>query len=107
VYEDFLCVGSDKKIAENFSSFGKYISKKIIERNVVRKSISISGNSLNRAIVKKVSILDDYRERARGLNFYGGVANALPVAVPQTEGSTEHRSKRGRLVPSFLRKSGN
>lgn len=107
VYEDFLCVCPDKKIAENFSSFGKYISKKIIERNIVRKSISISGNSLNRAIVKKVSVLDDYRERARGLNFYGGIANTLPVPELKNEGSTEHRSKKGSLVPSFLRRGGN
>jgi hypothetical protein len=107
VYEDFLCVCSDPKIAENFSAFGKYISKKIIERNIVRKSISISGNSLNRAIVKKVSLLDDYRERARGLDFYGGMANTVPVAAPQIEGSTEHRSKKGSLVPSFLRRGGN
>jgi hypothetical protein len=107
VYEDFLCVCPEPKIADNFCSFGKYIFKKIIERNIVRKSISISGNSLNRAIVKKVSVLDDYRERARGLNFYGGMANALPVALPQTEGSPENRSKKGSLVPSFLRKNAN
>jgi hypothetical protein len=57
--------------------------------------------------VKKVSVLDDYRERARGLNFYGGIANNLPVPAPKNEDSTEYRSKKGSLVPSFLRRGGN
>jgi len=57
--------------------------------------------------VKKVSVLDDYRERARGLNFYGGIANSLPVPELKNEGSTEQRLKKGGLVPSFLRRGDN
>jgi hypothetical protein len=57
--------------------------------------------------VKKVSVLDDYRERARGLNFYGGIANTLPVSELKDEGSTEHRLKKVGLVPSFLRRGDN
>ena len=98
VYEDFLCVCADQKVAENFSIFGKYISKKISERSVVRASLSINGSSLNRAIVKKVSVLDNYRERSRSLGFYGGIANNLPVAGLSEPIATEEPTKKAGFL---------
>jgi len=107
VYEDFLCVCPDQKVAENFCNFGEFLAKKIEERNLTKKTLSISGTSQNREIIKKVSVLDDYRARARELGIYGGYAvkpstdtpPAAPVDVnPQV-------ARIGRFIPAFLRRS--
>ena len=107
VYEDFFCVCPDRAVAENFCAFGKYIAKKIDERRETKKSLSISGQSVNREIAKKVSVLDDYRKRAQTLGFYGGVAMAGVVSKANSDPSQETLSIRSigeRLIPSFLRK---
>jgi hypothetical protein len=107
VYEDFLCVCSDQKVAENFSNFGKFLAKKIEERRVIKKTLSLSGTSLNREIVKKVSVLDDYRVRARELGIYGGYAAKPASDAPQETPpeSTPGVVKGGRFIPAFLRRS--
>lgn len=110
VYQDFLCVCSDRAVADNFSAFGKYISEKIDERREIKKTLSISGQSINREIAKKVSVLDDYRTRAKRLGFYGGAANAelskeSESDVVQDEDNAHSWSER--FVPSFLRKNDN
>lgn len=108
VYQDFFCVCSDKAVADNFSAFGKYISKKIDERREIRKTLSISGQSINREIAKKVSVLDDYRNRAKSLGFYGGAANAefnQELVSDAAQGDTQEQSFGKRFVPSFLRKN--
>lgn len=108
VYQDFFCVCSDKAIADNFSIFGRYISQKIHERKETLKSLSISGHSINREIARKVSVLDDYRNRAKNLGFYGGAAivestwDSNPDALQVTTVTT---SSGDRFVPSFLRKN--
>jgi hypothetical protein len=107
VYEDFFCVCLDKAIADNFCTFGRYISQKVEERKNIRGTLSISGTTVNREVAKKVSVLDDYRNRARVLGFYGG------SAMTPTETSNESypkspapaRSVGARFIPSFLRKS--
>jgi hypothetical protein len=107
VYEDFLCVCPDPKVAENFCDFGKFLSKKIEERHVTRKTLSISGTSQNREIIKKVSVLDDYRARARELGIYGGYA-AKPSADISQPAPVEVKSdvaRVGRFIPAFLRRS--
>ncbi|QWE29152.1 AAA family ATPase [Polynucleobacter sp. AM-7D1] len=107
VYEDFLCVCSDQKVAENFSNFGKFMAKKIEERRVIKKTLSLSGTSLNREIVKKVSVLDDYRVRARELGIYGGYAAKPSTDAPQEAPpeSSPGVARGGRFIPAFLRRS--
>ena len=108
VYQDFFCVSSDKAVADNFSAFGKYISQKIDERREIRRTLSISGQSINREIAKKVSVLDDYRNRAKSLGFYGGAANAefnQELVSDAAQGGTQEQSFSKRFVPSFLRKN--
>ena len=112
VYEDFFCVCPDKAVADNFCAFGKYIANKIEERRETKKTLSINGQSVNREIAKKVSVLDDYRKRAHNLGFYGGAAMAeVKPAANQTvspEAPQEaplSRSIGDRFIPSFLRKS--
>lgn len=108
VYQDFFCVCSDKAVAENFSAFGRYIAQKINERKETIKTLSISGPSINREIAKKVSVLDDYRNRAKNLGFYGGAAMAElkqdsnPDALQDASTSS---SASDRFVPGFLRKN--
>ena len=108
VYQDFFCVCSDKAVADNFSAFGRYIAQKISERKETVKTLSISGPSINREISKKVSVLDDYRKRAKNLGFYGGAAMAelkqdSNADSPQDASTTT--SAGNRFVPSFLRKN--
>lgn len=107
VYEDFLCVCSNQVLAENFCNFGKFLTKKIEERNVIKKSLSIIGNSLNREIVKKVSVLDDYRKRARELGIYGGYAakQGADKPPPSHFDSDPEAPRERRFIPSFLRRS--
>jgi hypothetical protein len=107
VYEDFLCVCSNKAVAENFSTFGKFIAKKIEDRLVIRKSLSLTGTSLNREIVKKVSVLDDYRSRARELGIYGGYAAKPSVDSTQApkDDSIVELPRGSRFLPAFLRRS--
>ncbi len=107
VYEDFFCVCSDKAVSDNFCLFGKYIVKKIVERQETRKTLSISGQSVNREIAKKVSVLDDYRKRAKTLGFYGGAAMAAVKPETTNDSLSETlvtRSIGERFIPSFLRK---
>jgi CobQ/CobB/MinD/ParA nucleotide binding domain len=106
VYEDFFCVCADKSVSDNFCNFGKYISKKIDERSHIRKSLSINGPSVNREIAKKVSVLDDYRKRAKNLGFYGGAAMAEiePDSNAPTSELPAPRTIGERFIPSFLRK---
>ena len=108
VYQDFFCVCSDKAVAENFSAFGRYIAQKINERKETIKTLSISGPSINREIAKKVSVLDDYRNRAKNLGFYGGAAMAelkqdSNPDAPQDASTSSSASDR--FVPGFLRKN--
>jgi hypothetical protein len=107
VYEDFLCVCPDQKVAENFCNFGKFLAKKIEERNVTKKTLSISGTSQNRDIVKKVSVLDDYRARARELGIYGGYAAKPSTDTPQVApvDVSPEVVRIGRFIPAFLRRS--
>lgn len=108
VYQDFFCVCSDKAIADNFSAFGKYISKKIVERKETLKTLSISGPSINREIAKKVSVLDDYRNRAKNLGFYGGAAMAelkQDSNADKTQDDLTAKSAQGQYIPGFLRKN--
>jgi hypothetical protein len=107
VYEDFLCVCSNQELAENFCNFGKFITKKIEERAVIKKSLSLTGTSLNREIVKKVSILDDYRERARALGIYGGYAAKPSTEKPQPSSFDVDpgASRERRFIPAFLRRT--
>jgi hypothetical protein len=107
VYEDFLCVCPDQKVAENFCNFGKFLAKKIEERNVTKKTLSISGTSQNRDIVKKVSVLDDYRARARELGIYGGYAAKPSTDTPQAApvDVSPEVVRIGRFIPAFLRRS--
>jgi len=112
VYEDFFCVCPDKAVADNFCAFGKYIANKIEERRETKKTLSINGQSVNREIAKKVSVLDDYRKRAHNLGFYGGAAMAeVKPAANQTvspkapQEAPLSRSIGERFIPSFLRKS--
>jgi hypothetical protein len=106
VYEDFFCVCSDNTVADNFCSFGKYILKKINERHEIKKTLSINGQSVNREIEKKVSVLDDYRKQAKDLGFYGGAAIAQnhPEPITPIPESPVLRSIGERFIPSFLRK---
>ena len=108
VYEDFFCVCSDRAVSDNFCTFGKYITKMIDERQEIRKTLSINGPSVNREIGKKVSVLDDYRNRAKNLGFYGGAAMADPkqdinLSLPQDPPSV--RSIGSRFIPGFLKKN--
>lgn len=107
VYEDFLCVCPDQKVAENFCNFGKFLAKKIEERNATKKTLSISGTSQNRDIVKKVSVLDDYRARARELGIYGGYAAKPSTDTPQAApvDVSPEVVRIGRFIPAFLRRS--
>ncbi|MBU3565334.1 ParA family protein [Polynucleobacter sp. MWH-HuK1] len=108
VYQDFFCVCSDKAIADNFSAFGKYISQKIVERKETLKTLSISGPSINREIAKKVSVLDDYRNRAKNLGFYGGAAMAelkQDSNADKTQDDLTAKSAQGQYIPGFLRKN--
>jgi hypothetical protein len=72
----------------------------------IRKSLSLTGTSQNREIVKKVSVLDDYRERARELGIYGGYAAKPSIEKPQSSsfdldpGAPRER----RFIPAFLRR---
>jgi GTPase SAR1 family protein len=107
VYEDFLCVCPNPVVAENFCTFGRYVAKKIEDRNVIRKSLSLTGTSVNRDIGKKVSVLDDYRARARELGIYGGYAAKPSVDSPpeSSNDSAVDSPKGSRFVPAFLRRS--
>lgn len=107
VYEDFLCVCSNQALAENFSNFGKFLSKKIEERSAIKKSLSLTGTSLNREIVKKVSVLDDYRARARELGMYGGYAAKPGAEKPQPSffDADLKAPRENRFIPAFLRRS--
>ena len=107
VYEDFFCVCPDRAIAENFCDFGKYISQKIDERKDIKKTLSIAGTTINREVAKKVSILDDYRNRAKTLGFYGGSAMESIEASNELHPKTPSpvRSIGGRFIPGFLRKN--
>ena len=107
VYEDFLCVCPDQKVAENFCNFGKFLATKIEERNATKKTLSISGTSQNRDIVKKVSVLDDYRARARELGIYGGYAAKPSTDTPQAApvDVSPEVVRIGRFIPAFLRRS--
>ncbi|QWD59706.1 ParA family protein [Polynucleobacter sp. MWH-UH35A] len=108
VYQDFFCVCSDKAVADNFSAFGRYIAQKISERKEAVKTLSISGPSINREISKKVSVLDDYRKRAKNLGFYGGAAMAelKQDSNPDTPQDASTKTSVGnRFVPGFLRKN--
>jgi hypothetical protein len=107
VYEDFLCVGSNQALAENFCNFGKFLTKKVEERVAIRKSLSLTGTSLNREIIKKVSVLDDYRERAKELGIYGGYA-AKPLTErrqPSSFDADPAAPRERRFIPAFLRRS--
>jgi hypothetical protein len=106
VYEDFLCVCSNPALAENFCNFGKFLTKKVEERMTIRKSLSLTGTSMNREIVKKVSVLDDYRERARELGIYGGYAAKLSAEKPQPSSfdSDPGAPRERRFIPAFLRR---
>ncbi len=107
VYEDFLCVGSNHALAENFCNFGKFLTKKVEERIAIRKSLTLTGTSLNREIVKKVSVLDDYRERAKELGIYGGYAAKPPTErrQPSSFDSDPSAPRERRFIPAFLRRS--
>lgn len=108
VYEDFLCVCSDKAVSDNFCAFGRYVTKKIDERQEIRKTLSINGQSVNREIAKKVSVLDDYRKRAKNLGFYGGAAMSEvepEVLISPSAEVSSLRSIGDRFIPSFLRKN--
>ncbi len=107
VYEDFLCVCPDQKVAENFCDFGKFIAKKIEERIVIKKTLSLSGTSVNREIVKKVSVLDDYRARAHELGIYGGYAAKPSTDTPQAApvDASPEAVRGSRFIPAFLRRS--
>lgn len=108
VYEDFFCVCSDRAVSDNFCGFGKYIAQKISERQETRKTLSINGQSVNLEIAKKVSALDDYRNRAKNLGFYGGAAMAEPQPEMSANSPQEVNSARSigeRFIPSFLRKN--
>ena len=107
VYEDFLCVCSNQSVAENFCNFGKFLTKKIEERGAIKKSLSLTGTSLNREIVKKVSVLDDYRARARELGMYGGYAAKPGAEKPQPSffDSESKAPRESRFIPAFLRRS--
>jgi hypothetical protein len=107
VYEDFLCVCSNQGLAENFCNFGKFLTKKIEERSTIKKSLSLTGTSLNREIVKKVSVLDDYRARARELGMYGGYAAKPGAEQPQPSffDSDPKAPRENRFIPAFLRRS--
>jgi hypothetical protein len=107
VYEDFLCVCSNQALAENFCNFGKFLSKKIEERSTIKKSLSLTGTSLNREIVKKVSVLDDYRARARELGMYGGYAAKPGAEKPQPSffDADLKAPRENRFIPAFLRRS--
>ena len=107
VYEDFLCVCPDQKVAENFCDFGKFLAKKIEERYVTKKTLSISGTSQNREIIKKVSVLDDYRTRARELGIYGGYAAkpSADISQPVPVEANPEVLKVRRFIPAFLRRS--
>jgi hypothetical protein len=107
VYEDFLCVCSNQALAENFCNFGKFLSKKIEERSTIKKSLSLTGTSLNREIVKKVSVLDDYRARARELGMYGGYAAKPGAEKPQPSffDADSMAPRENRFIPAFLRRS--
>jgi hypothetical protein len=101
-------VCSDRAVSDNFCTFGKYITKMIDERQEIRKTLSINGPSVNREIGKKVSVLDDYRNRAKNLGFYGGAAMADPkqdmnLSLPQDPPSV--RSIGSRFIPGFLKKN--
>jgi hypothetical protein len=106
VYEDFLCVCSNQALAENFCNFGKFLTKKVEERMTIRKSLSLTGTSMNREIVKKVSVLDDYRERARELGIYGGYAAKPSAEKPQPSSfdSDPEAPRERRFIPAFLRR---
>jgi hypothetical protein len=99
VYEDFFCVSTNTEISNNFCQFGKFITQKIQERNEVRKSLSINGVSLNLNIMKKVTVLDAYRAKARNLGFYGGSA-----ATPLESSELVEHSAAERFIPGFLKK---
>jgi len=108
VYEDFFCVCPDKAIADNFCAFGKYVYQKVEERKSIRGTLSINGTTVNREVAKKVSVLDDYRNRARMLGFYGGSAmtstEASNESQPKSPAPVVARSVGSRFIPSFLRK---
>ena len=107
VYQDFFCVCSDKTVADNFCGFGRFISQKICERKEIRKTLSISGPSINREITKKVSVLDHYRNKAKNLGFYGGAAMLESKHDFMTDDpldSSGAQSRFDQFVPSFLRK---
>ena len=106
VYEDFLCVCSNQALAENFCNFGKFLTKKVEERMTIRKSLSLTGTSQTREIVKKVSVLDDYRERARELGIYGGYAAKPSIEKPQSSSfdSDPGAPRERRFIPAFLRR---
>ena len=106
VYEDFLCVCSNQALAENFCSFGKFVNNKVEERITIRKSLSLTGTSLNREIIKKVSVLDDYRQRARELGIYGGYAAKPSAEKPPLShfDSDPEAPRERRFIPAFLRR---
>jgi hypothetical protein len=106
VYEDFLCVCANPYIAGNFCTFGDYIKKKIDERRVAKINLSICGPSVNREIADKVSVLDDYRKRAKDVGFYGGAALAISEALPEKKDEEPTlQTMSERFIPSFLRKN--
>jgi hypothetical protein len=108
IYHDFLCVCSDRAVADNFCAFGQYILQKINERKEIRKTLSISGQSINREIAKKVSVLDDYRNRAKNLGFYGGAAmlELKPdVMTNEPHDGSATTSMPDQFVPGFLRRN--
>jgi hypothetical protein len=108
VYQDFLCVCPDKEVADNFCTFGRYVSEKINERKEILKTLSITGQSINREIAKKVSVLDDYRNRAKNLGFYGGAAmveSKQDLMIDESQEGSGAQSRFDRFVPSFLRKN--
>jgi hypothetical protein len=106
VYEDFLCVCSNQGLAENFCNFGKFVNNKVEERMTIRKSLSLTGTSLNREIVKKVSVLDDYRQRAKELGIYGGYAAKPSTEKPKSSSfdSDPGAPRERRFIPAFLRR---
>ena len=99
VYEDYFCVSANPDISNNFCRFGKFISQKIQERKEVRESLSINGVSLNLNIMKKVTVLDAHRAKARNLGFYGGSA-----ANPLEPSELVEHSAAERFIPGFLKK---
>jgi hypothetical protein len=95
-------------VADNFCAFGQYISQKINERKEIRKTLSISGQSINREIAKKVSVLDDYRNRAKNLGFYGGAAMLelkSDLMTDEPHDGAAAASVPDQFVPGFLRKN--